>query len=192
MQFILGHAAGLLAQAGDLLRRPEVLVFLPALTLASFWLGGEEMLTIVALGLPMVFVMTGAIRRRRTRRPRRCPRWHRRPAAVDGATRDEVLRLADFARDHDGLPRRAIRRGRTVARPARARGAGRGAGAVRRMRMLGVLRQGDTLARLEGGGFAVALGARAPARPRDHGPARGAHPGGVCLPDPRSGRAGST
>ncbi len=38
-----------------------MLVFLPALTLASFWLGGEEMLTIVALGLPLVFVMTGAI-----------------------------------------------------------------------------------------------------------------------------------
>ena len=40
-------------------RRPESLAFLPALTLAAFWLGGENMLLAVALGLPALFALAG-------------------------------------------------------------------------------------------------------------------------------------
>jgi diguanylate cyclase (GGDEF)-like protein len=159
MRFILGSAAGLLGQAGDLLRRPEVLVFLPALTLASFWLGGEEMLTIVALGLPMVFVMTGAIGLRDSSADTQAD-------ATDGiaarpqltARLDEVLRLAASREmttaclvvQFDDAERLLDRHGRAVQAEVLERSADR---------MFGVLRQGDTLARLEGGGFAVALGA---------------------------------
>lgn len=40
-------------------RRPEVLVFLPAITLAGFWIGGERVLLVLALGLPLLFAVAG-------------------------------------------------------------------------------------------------------------------------------------
>lgn len=39
-------------------RRPEFLVFLPAVTLAGFWMGGEKVLLLLALGLPLLFAVT--------------------------------------------------------------------------------------------------------------------------------------
>lgn len=39
-------------------RRPEFLVFLPAITLAGFWMGGESVLLLLALGLPLLFAVT--------------------------------------------------------------------------------------------------------------------------------------
>lgn len=41
-------------------RRSEFLVFLPAVTLAGFWLGGERVLLLLALGLPLLFALTAA------------------------------------------------------------------------------------------------------------------------------------
>ncbi len=38
---------------------PPVLAFLPAMTLGAFWLGGEGALIVVALGLPLVFALGG-------------------------------------------------------------------------------------------------------------------------------------
>jgi diguanylate cyclase len=43
-------------------RRPEIMAFLPAVTLAAFWFGGEAMLVATALGLPMLFALFGAFR----------------------------------------------------------------------------------------------------------------------------------
>ncbi|MBJ2152061.1 bifunctional diguanylate cyclase/phosphodiesterase [Paracoccus sp. IB05] len=40
-------------------RRPEFLLFLPAITLAGFWLGGERALIFLALGLPLVIAIAG-------------------------------------------------------------------------------------------------------------------------------------
>ncbi|MFZ1467771.1 MAG: bifunctional diguanylate cyclase/phosphodiesterase [Paracoccaceae bacterium] len=40
-------------------RRPDFLVFLPAITLAGFWIGGEQVLLLLALGLPLMFALTG-------------------------------------------------------------------------------------------------------------------------------------
>ncbi|NPD17239.1 GGDEF domain-containing protein [Xinfangfangia sp. D13-10-4-6] len=40
-------------------RRPEFLLFLPALTLAGFWLGGERALILIALGLPLIIAIAG-------------------------------------------------------------------------------------------------------------------------------------
>lgn len=45
-----------------ILRRPELMVFLPALTLAAFWYGGENWLVGAALGLPMVLALVGSAR----------------------------------------------------------------------------------------------------------------------------------
>ncbi len=44
------------------LRRPEIMAFLPAVTLAAFWLGGEEMLVLTALATPLLFALAGAFR----------------------------------------------------------------------------------------------------------------------------------
>ncbi len=44
------------------LRRPEIMAFLPAVTLAAFWFGGEDMLVFTALGLPLLFALAGAFR----------------------------------------------------------------------------------------------------------------------------------
>ncbi len=39
-------------------RRPEFLVFLPAITLAGFWIGGEQALILLALGIPLVLAVS--------------------------------------------------------------------------------------------------------------------------------------
>ncbi len=41
------------------LRGPQALAFVPALTLAAFWLGGETMLVVFALGLPALYLLAG-------------------------------------------------------------------------------------------------------------------------------------
>lgn len=46
---------------------PPVLAFLPALTLATFWIGGEAALLWVALGLPILFAALGGFDRSRNR-----------------------------------------------------------------------------------------------------------------------------
>jgi diguanylate cyclase len=46
----------------SVLRRPEIMAFLPALTLAAFWFGGEDILVFTALGLPLLFTLAGAFR----------------------------------------------------------------------------------------------------------------------------------
>lgn len=39
---------------------PHILAFLPAVTLAAFWIGGEQALLITALGLPAAFALAGS------------------------------------------------------------------------------------------------------------------------------------
>ncbi len=43
-----------------ILTGPPILAFVPALSLASFWLGGEVALATVALGIPLIFAGAGA------------------------------------------------------------------------------------------------------------------------------------
>jgi EAL domain-containing protein (putative c-di-GMP-specific phosphodiesterase class I)/GGDEF domain-containing protein len=158
MHFALGQLARVIVWAASVLRRPEVLVFLPAITLASFWLGGEEMLTVVALGLPMVFVMTGAIGLRdSTPEPRADGRAHlaARPQLTDRI--DQILHAAPsngtttacLVVQFDGAEHLLDRHGRAVQAEVLERSA---------ERLIGALRQGDSVIRLEGGGLAVALG----------------------------------
>ena len=44
------------------LRRPELMVFLPAITLFAFWFGGEQALILTALAAPLIFTVSGAFR----------------------------------------------------------------------------------------------------------------------------------
>ncbi|MEL6645173.1 MAG: bifunctional diguanylate cyclase/phosphodiesterase [Pseudomonadota bacterium] len=46
-----------------LLAGPQVLAFLPAVTLAGFWLGGERALIVIALVLPILFALAGLFTR---------------------------------------------------------------------------------------------------------------------------------
>jgi diguanylate cyclase len=42
-----------------MLSGPQALAFLPALTLAAFWIGGEAWLLVAALGLPLALILSG-------------------------------------------------------------------------------------------------------------------------------------
>jgi predicted signal transduction protein with EAL and GGDEF domain len=140
------------------LRRPELMVFVPAATLAAFWLGGERMLILTALGAPMLFAIAGAFRFSGSGTG---------PIAegLNGlALRPQIVTLMDrILRDgpmtgtttacavvqFDDAPALLDRHGRAAQTEILTRCA---------ERICAALRVGDTVARLEGGGFAVALG----------------------------------
>jgi diguanylate cyclase (GGDEF)-like protein len=145
------------ARIGALLRRPEVLVFLPALSLTAFWVGGEAIMMMIALGLPLIFAFAGVFRGRdHAGLPL--------PDALGGlALRQHVTQFMDKALQDAAVTGRSTacfviqfydadvlldRHGRAVQTEVLARSA---------ERLCAALREGDTVARLEGGGFAVAL-----------------------------------
>lgn len=49
-----------------MLSGPQILAFLPALVLCAYWLGGEALLLVVALGLPVLYALTGEFNRAET------------------------------------------------------------------------------------------------------------------------------
>lgn len=141
------------------LRRPELMVFLPALTLAAFWLGGEEVLILTALGAPLLFAIAGAFRFAD-------PPFAALPDALGGVSmRSRIVALLDqIFHDapvtgrttaclvvlFDDAERLLDRHGRAAQTEILARSA---------ERLCAALREGDAVARLEGGGFAIALSA---------------------------------
>jgi EAL domain-containing protein (putative c-di-GMP-specific phosphodiesterase class I) len=141
------------AVAGEL-RRPQHMVFLPAVTLGAFWLGGETVLILTALGIPLVFMMAGAFRFQmpsdrggeegQVARPQAIAALDR--ALAEGAVSGR--RTGCVVVQFDDAETLVDRHGRAVQAEVLALCADRIAGA---------LRQGDSVARLEGGGFAVAL-----------------------------------
>ena len=133
-------------------RRPEFLVFLPAITLSGFWMGGERVLLLLALGLPLLFAVTG-------------PGRHARPSPVGEevssvsrviAAMDSILPiLQDTGRNtaclvvqFDDLDTLLDRHGRSAQAEVLARCEDR---------IRGVLRMGDLIASLQGGNFTVVL-----------------------------------
>ncbi|MDZ4309272.1 MAG: bifunctional diguanylate cyclase/phosphodiesterase [Cypionkella sp.] len=141
---------------GALLRRPETFVFLPALTLAAFWLGGERDLILMALGAPLLFAISGAVQPLEGTPDQ--------PQVLEGlslraqivGTLDNTLReshisgrtTACLVLQFDLAERIVEQHGRTAQTEVLARSA---------ERICASLRSGDVVARLEGGGFAVAL-----------------------------------
>lgn len=142
------------------LRRPEWMVFVPAVTLAAFWLGGETMLILVALGIPLLFILAGAFRfdsapsraliemnGTLALRPHILAALERRiaeEAQTGGSTGCLVVQFDDTSILLD-------RHGRAAQAEMLARCA---------ERICAALRSGDTVVRLEGGGFAICLGSQ--------------------------------
>jgi len=138
------------------LRRPEMILFLPAITLAAFWFGGERVLVLVALAAPLAFALSGALRQAEP------------PAALPDALgglglRGHVVAVLDAVLDEapvsgkttacivvqfDDIDQVLERDGRAAQTEVLARSA---------ERICSALRSGDMVARLEGGGFAIAL-----------------------------------
>ncbi len=141
------------------LRKPQWMVFLPAVTLAAFWLGGERVLILVALGAPLLFAIAGAFRFDRAAQS---------PALAGDGMGESSLRpqvislLTKLLRDapvtgrttaclvlqFDNAAHMLDRHGRAAQTEILSRSA---------ERLWAALRDGDTLVRLEGGGFAVVL-----------------------------------
>ncbi len=154
-------AVGILAFA----RRPELLAFLPAVTLAAFWLGGEAALMATALAVPVAYAVAG-LAGAGPARDLVLP-------GVDPVTqlplRDAAVRALDAALDAGGDGRGpacivlAIDRADALAR---LHGHAAFGEILRRTgaRIAGAVQRRDTVCRLDGACFAVAL---APARGPD-------------------------
>ncbi|MBJ6372947.1 putative bifunctional diguanylate cyclase/phosphodiesterase [Sedimentitalea arenosa] len=136
---------------------PPILAFLPAVTLGAFWLGGEQALFFVSLGLPLLFAFAGAY-----------GGWPARP----GLSRDSVtglmlrdgfdvtiqqvfedteasgLKSACFVLEIDDYAEAVDRHGQSAADTVATRCG---------ERILSVLRDGDTVARIGDSRFAVCL-----------------------------------
>jgi diguanylate cyclase (GGDEF)-like protein len=134
-------------------RRPEFLVFLPAITLAGFWMGGERVLLLLALGLPLLFAVTG-------------------PAALTAAAGGHVDEPSSVGRAIaalDAILPGIVESGRSTAclvvqfddlndildRHGRSAQAEVLARCEDRLR--GALRMGDIVAQMQGGNFVVVL-----------------------------------
>ncbi len=144
-----------LLRAATLARRPELLAFVPAITLAAFWIGGEEYLLLAALGLPLLMALVGSIRSTEATHEAQLPR--------DGVTglpmRDELIAALDGTLDR-GLATTAFVVTLDLAEDVRVRhGQAVYEGLLRLSgeRLVAVLRAGDLVARLDGPAFAVAL-----------------------------------
>ncbi len=149
---LLRAARGLAA----LMRRPEMILFLPAITLAAFWFGGERVLVLVALGAPLVFALAGAFRQADP-----LPalpdalgglglRTHV-VSALEAILQDEPISgrtTACLVVQFDDMDQVLDRHGRAAQTEVLTRCA---------ERLCAALRSGDLVARLEGGGFGVAL-----------------------------------
>lgn len=140
------------------LTQPQILAFLPALTLGAYWTGGEGALLATALFVPVLYALAGL--------PRQQTPTEVQP--TDGVT-GLPFRTAVEAALEDVLSHRSARGMTTAALAVSVEGLGDvadrfGAPAVdlvmRRVadRLAGTMRGADTVARLDGAGFAVALG----------------------------------
>ncbi|MGV8955840.1 MAG: putative bifunctional diguanylate cyclase/phosphodiesterase [Cypionkella sp.] len=141
---------------GQWLRRPEVLIFAPAVALAAYWIAGERSLILASLLAPFLFAMTG--QRAEARNIARLP------DILEGLSLrgqiigelDTILKEAPlkghstacFVVQFDDSDQLIDRFGRAAQMEVLARSA---------ERICAVLRAGDLVARLEGGGFAVVL-----------------------------------
>lgn len=150
-----------LRRAGALIRRPEALAAVPAMTLLGYWLGGETLMAVLALGLPILFALTGSAFGSGTarhlggaRQSGTVPGLSLRPAAVEML--DHVLQNRDetgftsgcLVLQFDDTDLVLQRHGRAAEAEVMTRSA---------ERICGALRGGDLVAQLGVGGLAVVL-----------------------------------
>ncbi len=136
---------------------PPVLAFMPAITLGAFWLWGETALLLIALGLPLIFALGGAFSRgpAQTLIPRDSVTGFMLrdgfETVLEGVFEDTEtsgLRSACFVLEIDDLRDLARHHGPGAVDLAMQRSG---------ERMLSVLRDGDTVARLGDSRFAICL-----------------------------------
>ncbi|MDK3073444.1 bifunctional diguanylate cyclase/phosphodiesterase [Sedimentitalea sp. JM2-8] len=136
---------------------PPVLAFLPAVTLAAFWLGGEKALVMLALGLPLLFALAGAFGRwpNGTGVPRDSVTGLLLRDGFDTVVRQVYedtetsgLRSACFILELDDYRETVDRYGLTAADSIVQRSG---------ERILSALRDGDTVARIGDSRFAICL-----------------------------------
>ncbi|MFK7754448.1 MAG: putative bifunctional diguanylate cyclase/phosphodiesterase [Sedimentitalea sp.] len=153
-----GVFSNLRAQIFPILTGPPVLAFLPALTLGTFWLGGEFALVVVSLGLPLVFALFGAF----SSRPivASIPRdsvtglllrdgFNAMLEQVFQETTGSGKRSTCFMLDIDDFKELVERHGQTAADVVAQRCG---------ERIIDVLRDNDTVARMSDSRFAICLG----------------------------------
>lgn len=133
-------------------RRPEFLVFLPAITLAGFWMGGEKVLILLAVGLPVLFAIVG----QPARGGARAEGAEGSPVARAIAAMDAILpKIPETGRttaclvvQFDDLHEVLDRHGRSAQAEVITRATDR---------ISGALRVGDYVVNLQGGTVAVVL-----------------------------------
>ncbi len=136
---------------------PPALAFLPALTLAAFWIGGELALMLTSLGLPLVLAASGLFGRHAAAQG--IPRdsvtglllrdgFEAVTEDVYAATGDSGLRSACFMLELDEYRDLIDRHGQAAADHVPQ---------LTGERIFSVLREGDTIARLGDNRFAVCL-----------------------------------
>ena len=144
--------------SSSLIHRTEVLVILPALMLTAFWIGGERLLLIAALGLPLLTGMARLL-------------WPVDPQADPGAELGQggQTLLPQVEALLDNILRSSAETGRTTAclvlrldeidKLVSRRGIALVTEVLERAaeRALLALREGDRLALVPDGGFAIAL-----------------------------------
>lgn len=144
-------------QVSPVLLGPPILAFLPALTLGAFWLGGESALLLTSLGLPLLFAIGGAFSG--TGRPAQAARdsvtglllrdgFEAVAEQIHGKTGSIGLRSACFMLDLDDYRDLVERHGQCAADEVITRSG---------ERILGVLRDADTVARLGDNRFGICL-----------------------------------
>lgn len=152
-----GRLRQLRNKIAPVLMGPPVLAFLPALTLAMFWLGGEQALLIAALGLPLLFALAGGFGKGLT--IGQVPRdsvtgmmlrqgFEQVMEEVFAETETSELRSAVFVVDIDDFRDLVDRQGQSA-----------GDSVVQRCgeRILATLRDSDTVARIGDSRFAICL-----------------------------------
>lgn len=134
---------------------PQALAFIPALTLAAFWFGGEAWLLLAALGLPLVHAVTGSFSSLSVEPAHPIPSSEDTMLALDKA-----LHTALETAEHSGRATGCIMLAVDDLPDVLAR---YGPGAIEAMmlnlssRMISSLREGDRVIRLPGGEFGVVL-----------------------------------
>jgi diguanylate cyclase (GGDEF)-like protein len=138
------------------LKGPPALAFLPALSLATFWIGGETALLLVSLGVPLIFAALGMFSRSGATAQTRDAvtglilrdGFAEVVQSVHQATARTGMRSALFILEIDDFKELANRHGQEAANSVAH---------CCSERLYGALRQGDTVARLDDNRFAVCL-----------------------------------
>ena len=152
LKSILRHSRRLL---GQVMSGPQAMAFVPAMTLAAFWFGGEAWLLLAALGLPIAHAATGGFSTPRVEPERDIPLPEDTLLALDRALHT-ALDTADRSGRATGCIMLAVDDLPDILTRY-------GPGATETLmlnlaaRMTSSLREGDRVIRLPGGEFGVAL-----------------------------------